>query len=119
MSTHVVRSHISLERREELSEIGSEGARERANEIARGTDEGGIVFRLLSGRNGSIVFVIVDLARSLSLEDERNLLADRLNVCSGEIVRSQIDRSVPESNDQASKGCETHIRGRQEQDRRS
>lgn len=40
----VVGSHVGLEGREELGEIGTESTGEGANEVASSTDESGIVF---------------------------------------------------------------------------
>jgi hypothetical protein len=69
-----------LESGEKLSEVGAEGAGEGSNEVAGGSDEGSVVLGLLSSRHSGLIFVVVDLARRLALEDERNLLADGLNV---------------------------------------
>lgn len=79
--THVVLSHGGEESGEELSEIGSEDAGERADEVAGGADEGGIVLGLLSRGNDFSIGIVVDLAGGSALEDLVEVVADGLDVC--------------------------------------
>ena len=79
--THVVLGHGGEEGGEELSEIGTENAGERADQVAGGTDEGGIILGLVSRSDDLSIGVVVDLAGGGALEDRVEVVADGLDVC--------------------------------------
>ena len=77
----LVLGHGGEEGGEELSEIGTENAGERADQVAGGTDEGGIILGLVSRSDDLSIGVVVDLAGGGALEDRVEVVADGLDVC--------------------------------------
>lgn len=83
-STYVVLSHVGKEGREQLGKVAAEDGGNGADEVARRADERGIVLRLLAQRLRNLgVLLVVDLAGSLTTEDEVEVGAEGLNVWRG------------------------------------
>lgn len=89
-STHVVRSHLTEEHGEQLSEIATEDGCEGSDQVASRTDQSGIVLGLFSRSSNLLVVFVRDLTRSLALEQLVEVLADGLNVCEIEDSRSAL-----------------------------
>lgn len=80
--TYVVLCHVGEERGEILSEVAAQNGGDGSDEVASRADESGVVLGLLSKAGGCLGFsLVVNLAGSLSPENEVEVGAKRLDVC--------------------------------------